>query len=331
MVARYQVPPAAGVIVGTDGNDVYNGAADLSFAQFDAGLRGSTIVNGATTPTSITSAAGTDTLNGITQLIFVDGRMVYNAEDNAGSVTRLYDIALDRAGDQGGFNYFIDQLDQGNSLASVADSLINSGEFSARFGAGLTNEQFVQVLYNNLRGEDATAGEVSYWADQVNNGSATLGDIVVAFANSQEAVNANAATMAAGVWDRDEGAIAVANLYDTAFNRLADLDGMAHWVNQLHTTDTSVGDIATAFYNSAEGQNAFGALGDADYINAIYQNALNRQADSGGMTFWMNELANGADRADIMLSISNSAEHQALTADLVQSDNPLNYGVSLVA
>lgn len=330
-VARYQVPPAPGVQIGTDGNDTFNGSPNFDFVQLDAGYRDSVVTNGANGPSSVTSAAGIDTLNNITQLLFVDGRLVYNDNDHAAQVSRLYDIVLDRGAEQTGLNSFINQMDGGVSMAAVAETMFDSAEFTGKFGANLTNEQFVQVLYNNMRGADASAAEVSFWTSQVANGSMTLGDVAVNFANSAEGLNANADTLSQGIWDRDESAISLANLYDTAFDRLPELDGMAHWVSQIHNSGTSMNDIADLFYSSGEAQAAFGGLNDFDFVNAVYQNALNRNADDAGASYWTSELASGdLSRADVMLSISDSTEHQAITADAFQSDNPLNYGVTLI-
>lgn len=330
-VPRYQNPGAPGVLLGSDGNDTYQGGAGYDFAQFDAGRRASIVTNDANGPISIASAAGVDTLKSVETLIFVDGREVYNPEDHAAQVSRLYDTVLGRDSDQGGLNSLINAMDDGTSMSKIADLMLNSSEFTATFGEGLTNAEFVQVLYNNMRGTDGSAGEVAFWTAQVDNGSLSLGDVATNFANSGEGLAANAATLANGIWDRDESAISIANLYDTAFNRLPDLDGLASWVNEVHTNGTSMSEIAENFYNSAESQSSLGTLGDMEFVNAVYQNALNREAEAGGLADWTSQLANGnLSRSDVILAISDSAEHQGITAEAFQNDNPLSYGISLV-
>jgi len=331
-VPRYQTPGAPGVLLGSDGNDNYQGGAGYDVAQIDAGRRDSIVTNGANGPTSVLSTAGLDSLNSVETLLFIDGREVYNPEDHAAQVSRLYDIVLGREADQGGLNFSVNWMDDGASMSTIASSFLNSGEFTGKFGQGLTNAQFVNVLYENMRGAEGSANEVSFWTAQLDNGSLSLGDVATHFANSAEGLAANSATLAAGIWDRDESAISIANLYDAAFDRLPDEGGLATWVNEIHSNGTSMGDIAKYFYSSGEAQTKYAPLSDMDFVNTIYQNALDRDADAGGMATWTSELASGnLSRADVILFISDSPEHQALTADLFQSENPLNYGVSVIA
>lgn len=331
-VPRYQTPGAPGVLLGSDGNDNYQGGAGYDVAQIDAGRRGSIVTDGPNGPTSVLSTAGLDSLNSVETLLFIDGREVYNPEDHAAQVSRLYDIVLGREADQGGLNFNINWMDGGTSMSTVADSFLNSGEFTGKFGQGLTNSQFVNVLYENMRGQEGSAGEVAFWTAQLDNGSLSFGDVATNFANSAEGLAANASTLSAGIWDRDESAISIANLYDTAFNRLPDEAGLANWVNEVHSNGTSINDIAKSFYSSGEAQTAYAPLSDMDFVNTLYQNALNRDADATGMATWTSQLASGdLSRGDVIMFISDSAEHQQVTADLFQSDNPLAYGVSVIA
>jgi hypothetical protein len=329
-VPRYQNPGAPGVLLGTNGDDHYQGGAGYDAAQFDAGRRGSTILNDANGPVSV-SGAGLDSLNSVETLIFIDGREVYNPEDHAAQVTRLYDNVLGRNADQTGLNYYINAMDDGTSMTDIAAQMLNSDEFSASFGAGQTNTQFVQTLYNNLRGENGSDADVSYWTGRLDSGDLDLGDVAMLFANSDEALANGASTLASGIWDRDESAISIANLYDATFDRAPDQAGLTYWINEIHSQSVSMQEIAQRFYDGGEAQNALASLNDADFVNAIYQNALDRPADESGLASYTSELASGNfSRSDVILSISDSPEHQAITADAFQSDNPLSYGVSLV-
>jgi hypothetical protein len=58
-------------------------------------------------------------------------------------------------------------------------------------------------------------------------------------------------------------------------------------------------------------------LSNADYVEFLYQNALGRASDPGGKAAWVNQLNNGADRADLLIGFSESPEHRGLTAELV--------------
>ena len=329
-ITKYQIPAAAGVITGTSGTDTYNGTAAHDFGQFDAGRRDAVIVNNGTGPTSVTSRAGIDTINSVETLIFVDGREVYNPEDAAAQVTRLYHAALGRDADQGGLNSYIQVLDDGGKLSDVASSMISSVEFANHFGASLNNTQYVEALYQNMRGTTASPAEISSWTILIDRGEMSRADVAVQFAESAETRANTASIVADGIWDRDESAIAVANLYDTAFDRLPDLGGLSSWVSLIHTGNLTVRSVAESFLNADESA-GLRAMSDTAFINAIYNNALERDAEAAGTADWLAHMNNGMSRAEVMLSISNSAEHQQLTADHFQSDNPLSYGISLIA
>lgn len=328
-ITKYQIPAASGVITGTNGADIYNGTGGYDLGQFDAGRRDAVIVNNGSGPVSVTSHAGIDAINSVETLIFVDGREVYNPEDAAAQVTRLYHAALGRDADQGGLNGFIQVLDNGGKLSDVASGMINSAEFTNHFGAGLNNTQYVEALYQNMRGAAASPAEISSWTILIDKGEMSRADVAVQFSESAENRAHTASIVADGIWDRDESAIAVANLYDTAFDRLPDLGGMSSWVSLLHTGNLTMQAVANSFYNSDEAAGLRG-LSDTDFINAVYNNALERNAEAAGTADWLAHLNSGMSRADVMLAISNSAEHQQITADQFQSDHPLSYGVSLI-
>jgi hypothetical protein len=55
----------------------------------------------------------TDTLAGIEEVRFADGRLVFDAADPAAQVTPLCEAALDRLPDQGGLNFWIGAVKQG--------------------------------------------------------------------------------------------------------------------------------------------------------------------------------------------------------------------------
>jgi hypothetical protein len=327
---NYQIPAYPGVITGGRGNDILAGTAGLDFAQLDAGRRASQVVDGSQGPVTVTSAAGVDQIQSIETLLFVDGREVYNAEDAAAQVTRLYNVALGRDADQAGLNAFVQVLDNGGALSDVARALIDSGEFATSFGVNQSSTVFVNSLYQNLRGGPASPAEVSGWAVRIDNGDLSRTDVALAFADSAENRAATASTLSAGIWDRDETAIEIANLYDTAFNRLPDLPGLASWVSLVHREELTVKSVAESFYNSAEAAPLQG-LTDAAFVNQIYLNALGRQAEATGSAFWVNHINTDMSRAEVLLAISSSAEHQQINAEQFQSENPLSYGVSLVA
>jgi hypothetical protein len=328
-VPRYANPAISGVFTGTNGTDNFNGTVNDDTAQIDAGRHGTLVTTDGEGLVSTVGAAGLDTYNSIETLIFVDGRLTFNADDNAAVVNRLFEVALDRGADQAGLNTYVGYLEESSNPSDVADVLISSGEFASRFGT-LDNTAFVTQIYENMRGAAPSPSEASGWVSLLNNEDMSRGELVVAFAQSAEAMEATQGTVMAGIWDRDEAAVEIARTYDVVFGRDADLGGMSFWVNQVHNNGLTLDDAAANFMQSQEAQAAYGSLNNADFVNAIYNNALDRDAEQQGALYWQAQLDGGMARSELILSFTESAEYQALTNDHFQSEDPSQYGVPLV-
>jgi Ca2+-binding RTX toxin-like protein len=102
-------------------------------------------------------------------------------------------------------------------------------------------------------------------------------------------------------------------LYQTLLDRTADSGGAQYWASLVRTGTVSVADIANGFINSPEFQSQFGALSTENYIKLLYQFGLNREAEAGGLNFW---LATGLQRADLAVQIVGSAEAASTITDV---------------
>ena len=98
-------------------------------------------------------------------------------------VTRLYRLALLREPDLGGLNGWHNGLRTGaHTGASVAYGFIFSNEM---FGRNLTDEQFVDVLYNTILGRPPDLIGRANWVSQLRNGASRY-SIFVGFVHSNE-------------------------------------------------------------------------------------------------------------------------------------------------
>lgn len=118
--------------------------------------------------------------------------------------------------------------------------------------------------------------------------------------------------------DTDGVAGQVYRLYQAAFGREPDTVGLSSNIN-LVDNGMSLHDMANAFASSAEFQALFGAnSSDAEYINALYNNVLGRDADAVGLAGWLNALAIGSDRGHVLTGFSDSPENIALVAPAIE-------------
>jgi hypothetical protein len=99
-------------------------------------------------------------------------------------------------------------------------------------------------------------------------------------------------------------------LYRAAFGRTPDAGGLAFWVTALDNSYT-LQQIAAGFIDSAEFRARYGdAPTDAEFAASLYANILYRTPDPTGHQFWLDRLADGVPRADVLAAVSESAENK---------------------
>lgn len=103
-------------------------------------------------------------------------------------------------------------------------------------------------------------------------------------------------------------------MYISYFDRAPDALGLSFWADAL-ANGTDLPEIARAFAASPEAQAVYpSALSEADFVAAVYQNALGRPADQAGFDFWSGALSSGAvDRAEFVLALLQGVRAPAPT------------------
>lgn len=116
-----------------------------------------------------------------------------------------------------------------------------------------------------------------------------------------------------------ETANQVYRMYQATLDRAPDLGGYANWTKQLFEGDIALAAMAAGFVGSAEFQNTYGALSNEAFVELLYQNVLNRAADSGGLAAWTGALNNGMSREDVVLGFSESQEFRNNTTPAAEA------------
>ena len=71
---------------------------------------------------------------------------------------------------------------------------------------------------------------------------------------------------------------------------------------------------------SAEFTARYGGLSNREFVSQLYQNALDRPGDAGGVGFWTRALdSGGASRGGVVSAFANSAEMTAKVLPLVSN------------
>lgn len=318
-----------------DGN-LYVGNGGRDVLAIGATARGATTAVAPNGDVVLVHRGHTDVLRGVAEARFVDGRLVFDTNDVAARVVRMYQAGLGRDPDQGGLNFWIAQLQQGASLGQIAQGFLGSPEFVSRFGSGLPDTEFVTRIYLNVLGRAPDQGGLDFWVGLLRGQGTqdatpvTRQDVLAGIAESPENQARTAPSVAAGIWDRDEGAAQVARMYDTTLGRLPDVGGLGFWTQNINAGQLTLQDMANQFVDSPEFRTAYPSLSNRDFVQRIYENTLDRPGDPGGVDYWTGVLDGGATRAQVVTGFSESLEHQLLTAPGIQSDIPGQYGILTV-
>ncbi len=114
----------------------------------------------------------------------------------------------------------------------------------------------------------------------------------------------------------------VYRMYEACFDRTPDEGGLRFWtgiVDSLKEREpwVDVHDfLADRFLTSGEFKDLFGDNpSNGDYITAMYENVLGRQADQSGHDFWVGGMENGLGFDDILIAFTECEENVAGTIE----------------
>ncbi len=233
------------------------------------------------------------------------GTVVHDAQGVGGQVYLLYDALLGRAPDPIGFGSWIDAVQSGTPLRTIAAAFLASPEGQARTGA-LGNADFVEQLYRTALGRPSDASGLAAWTTALNGGMSRA-DAALGFALSPEHAANLKPTFDAGVYVPNPEAAEVARLYYGVLGRAPDSGGLAAWTSAVdHGTSLEL--ITGSFLQAPEVQAKVGGLSNAQFVDAIYVNALGRHAEAGGLATWTGQLDSGVSRASVTVAIAESLE-----------------------
>ena len=298
---------------GYEGNDLLLGSLGTDTAVYSSNRANYTLSKTATgmTVTAQSGTDGSDTLISIERLQFTDQTLAFDIDGTTGKVYRLYQAALNRTPDKVGLGDWIEGVDNGMSLTQVATGFINSAEFKSKYGSNPTHVQFVDLLYENVLHRIPDTAGFDYWVGELTRG-VTREQVLSGFSESTEN------KLALMAFDMDGSMGQVYRLYKAALNRVPDAGGLDSWTRGVDNGMT-LSQVATGFIQSAEFQGLYGGNpSNAQFIDLLYENVLNRNPDAAGYDAWMNGLANGLSREEALIGFSESLENKLTLVGIVQ-------------
>jgi len=148
-------------------------------------------------------------------------------------------------------------------------------------------------------------------ADPLTGSADSLGiDIPAVFSNGFDSIT--------GLGENLAVTESVGRLYTAAFGRFPDLSGLQYWVDGVNNNVIDIQNAAQQFINSPEFSTLYGnETSNAEFVDNLYENVLGRAGEADGVSFWNNSLDNGAQRSDVLLGFSESAENVQLFDSLM--------------
>ena len=107
-------------------------------------------------------------------------------------------------------------------------------------------------------------------------------------------------------------------LYNASFKRLPDPDGLRYWITNFSSGKDDERAVASSFIASTEFKQRYGEnVSDTTYVNNLYQNVLGRDADTGGLNYWLDQLNSGEEtRHEVLLGFAESPENKGLFTEM---------------
>jgi hypothetical protein len=107
-------------------------------------------------------------------------------------------------------------------------------------------------------------------------------------------------------------------LYQAAFHRAPDADGLGFQMWAMDAAGFSLTQVAQGFIDSPEFAATYGSLSNSDFVTQLYANVLHRAADAQGLKFHVDLLNAGTvSRAQDLAGFSESPENQAALIGII--------------
>ncbi len=230
-------------------------------------------------------------------------------------VKRMYNVALNRDAEYDGLMFWSNGLENYEyDGASIARGFFCSKEFINR---NLSNEEFVATLYRTFFNREADPEGWNCWIGVLNKGySRTY--VLSGFVNSKEFANlCDSYGIARGTMERDGSNVYNAGVrnfvlrnYTKALGRTGETEGVEYWCHLINTKQTTALDVAQSFFHSKEFREK--NLSNEQFVEVCYQTFLDRSSDSAGKAYWLQVLARGKSRDEVMHGFAYSKEFKEI-------------------
>ncbi len=255
--------------------------------------------------------------------------------DATKQIQLIYKLLTDREADEAGLKYFQDKMAAGYSILYVYQTIANSEEAQAFINLygflpgtyadtdlvdrNMKLKPFVTKLYSGFMGREYDVGGLRNWMYALASKSMSGQEVAACFYNSKE-------FQGMGLANEEF----VKRLYTVCLGRDADADGLKYWLNEMEGKHFSRTTILAGFLNSQEFNDLCAKYGintsvyesptkyelvfnkekAEAFVTRLYKLALNRDPETEGLNYWVDQLKQGANGHDVAQGFITSEELQ---------------------
>ncbi len=226
-------------------------------------------------------------------------------------VARLYEVALGREAEPAGLDAWSENILNGMPAVEVAQYFFESEEF---LNLDMTDEEFVNTLYNTFFGRTADYDGRVHWINELEDG-ATRRFVLAGFANSDEFQKlCDSYGVTRGIFELNEATdlcpdvnAFVSLAYQGILEREPDEAGLEYWVGRIVNDGLTASEMIEGFFGSDEIINK--NLSDEEFVTVCYRTFLLREPEKEGLEAWVDKLnTDGLSRKYVMYGMSASQE-----------------------
>jgi hypothetical protein len=241
---------------------------------------------------------------------------------------RIYDTALDRGMQNSEVQTLAQYISNGVlNTTNLANALTATTEFKQKYGT-LSNLQFVERMYQNADGRDASLADLQTLVQGLVSGTMTKAAVLTQISESAEhkaignisAVTNNTDSGATTfsldhTTDKVVAADIVNNLYEAALDRRATSSDISTQTQKILAGTKTESQVAADILALSEFATKYGTLTNTAFVAQIFQNALGRAPTASESQFWTSELTSSAvSRADFLDAVAQSSDHLSIAS-----------------
>jgi hypothetical protein len=155
------------------------------------------------------------------------------------------------------------------------------------------NQLYIEAVYEDVLARAADTAGLMHWLGLLNAGQSR--SVIV------DALNHSAEYF---------GNIIVTPAYEKYLGRAPEPQGLAYWVDQMQNQGLTDERLEAGFIGSPEFYTHTGGT-DKAWVDGMYEDLLGRAPDAAGESYWLQQLAAGANRADVAYGFAASRERES--------------------